>query len=552
MERVMAQKGTKATGISRRSFLTGVGAAGTLAAVGMIAGCTTGTQASSGVDATETSDVSWRTVPDVPGGSDVSETADVDVCVVGGGSSGLGAGRSALLHGAKSVLVLEKNGTSRVGGGVHGILGSKYAQAIGVEYSDTQVDEMIKEEVKMSSMRADERYYRLWAKRSGEVFSSMLDGFDSQYVHCTNNGAAPYDQLSDEYFSESAYPGEGLQVSSGDVNTPVIDGFTQWINQNGGEVRYNTAGEQLIKEGDKVVGVYAKKEDGSYLKVSAKAVIVSGGGFEGNEEMVAELAPHAIGTHVANTVPGDGSAISMCVWAGGVTQMSPCCIMLSSAKSPDDPNVPNPIPFICVNKNGERFANEATSSFVIPYSILNQPDRRAWQIFDANYAQTINALQIQTWMGTIVFNDEKIAKFEEAATKADTLAELADKLGVDPDGLQETVKTYGEMATAGHDDQFGLPLRFMSAVNPVTPPFYGMEIPYNCLVSLGGVVCNPETSEVLDESRSPILGLYASGNTVGERFGMAYTNNVTGLSNAFGDIGGYVAGESAGAYVTTA
>lgn len=523
-----------------------------MAAAAPLAGCSPKAQESTGSSTPESSGEevsSWRSAPAAPADDQVSETVDVDVCVVGAGSSGLGAARSALLHGAGSVLVLEKGETSRIGGGVHGIMGSKYAREIGAEYTPEQIDEMIKEEVKMSSMRADERYYRVWARRSEEVFESMLEGFDSQYVHCVNDGAAPYDQLSDEYFSESVYPGEGLQVSSGDVNTPIIEGFTQWIQSNGGEVRYKTAGEQLIKEDGKVVGVYARKEDDSYLRVNAKAVIVSGGGFEGNPEMVAELAPHVIGTNVANTVPGDGSAISMCVWAGAATQMSPCCIMMSSAKSPDDPNVPNPIPFICVNKNGERFANEATSSFDIPYAILNQPDKRAWQIFDANYAQTINDLKIQTWMGTIIFNDEKIAKFEGAATKADTLAELAQELGIDPDGLEAQVKLYGEMTEAGHDDQFGLPPRFMKAVNPVTPPFYGMEIPYNCLVSLGGVICNPETAEVLDESREPIPGLYATGNTVGERFGMAYTNNVTGLSNGFGDVQGFIAGESAASYI---
>jgi len=105
------------------------------------------------------------------------------------------------------------------------------------------------------------------------------------------------------------------------------------------------------------------------------------------------------------------------------------------------------------------------------------------------------------------------------------------------------------MTRAGHDDEFGLPSRFMEYVNPVEPPFFGMEIPYNCLVSLGGIICDPETCEVLDEARKPISGLYATGNTVGERFGMAYTNNVTGLSNGFGDVMGYIAGENAGAYI---
>lgn len=544
-------KSEETKGVSRRSFLAGVGAVGALAAAG-VAGCAPSSDSNGDNTASEPAgSEGWRTPPAVPSKDSIVETIDVDACIVGGGSSGLGAARSSLLHGAQSVLVLERDAASRIGGGVHGILGSKYAQEIGVEFSDETVDEMIKEEVKMSSMRADERYYRVWAQRSAEVFESMLEAFDTTHVHLVNDGAAPYDQLSDEYFSESVYPGEGIQVSEGDVNTPLIEGFTQWVTANGGEIRYNTPGEQLIQDAEgKVTGVYAKNEEGDYIQVNAKAVIVSGGGFEANEEMVAELAPHVIGTNVANPSPGDGSAISMCVWAGAQTQISPCCIMMSSAKSPDDPNVPNPIPFICVNADGKRFANEATSSFVIPYAILNQPGRRAWQIFDSNYAQTINDLKMQTWMGTIYFDEEKIAKFEEAATKADTLEDLASELGIDPDGLVAQVEKYSEMTTAGHDDEFGLPIRFMEKVNPVTPPFYGMEIPYNCLTSLGGVVCNPETCEVLDADRRPIPGLFATGNTVGERFGMAYTNNVTGLSNGFGDVMGYIAGESVGAYIS--
>ncbi|MDR0499753.1 MAG: FAD-dependent oxidoreductase [Coriobacteriales bacterium] len=574
--RVISDTDGFAGSISRRSFLSGIGATGALVAASAIVGCApttiggansgansgtnsgangtanvgTNSGGASGAASGALDSAGWRMAPAAPEASKISETVDVDVVIVGGGSSGLGAGRSALLHGAKKIIVLEKNESSRVGGGVHGILGSKYAREIGIDFSKELVNEMIKEEMQVSGMRADERYYRLWAQRSEEVFQSMLEAFDSKYVHCVNNGAAPYNQLADEYFSESVYPGEALQVSEGDVNTPVIDGFTNWINNNGGEVRYKTGGEQVIMKDGKVAGVYAKKEDGTYLQVNAKAVVVSSGGFEGNEEMLAELAPHVIGTNIANTVPGDGSGIKMCVWAGAQTQMSPCCIMMSSAKSPDDPNVPNPIPFICVNKNGERFVNEATSSFLIPYAILNQPQKKAWQIFDANYAQTINDLKIQTWMGTIFFNEEKIKKFEDAATKADTLAELAQKLGIDADGLTAQIKKYDAMQLEGHDDQYGVPHRFMTAVNPVQAPFYGMEIPYNTLVSLGGVICKPETSEVLDQQNMPIPGLYASGNTVGNRFGAVYSNNTCGLSNGFGDVGGYVAGESAGEYIS--
>lgn len=526
--------------ISRRSFVTGATVAAGVAAVATPAMADEVAPAKS-----------WREAPAAPTADQISEVVDVDFVVMGAGSSGLGAARSAIRHGIQKVLVIEKGEYSRIGGGVHGILGSTYADELGVVFTPELVDEMIKEEVKMSSMRADERYYRIWAERSREIFAGMLEDFDSQYVHCTNNGAAPYDQLADEYFSESVYPGEGIQVSAGDVNTPIIQGFTQYIQDNGGEIRFSTRGEQLIVEDGVIKGLYAVKEDGTYLQVNSPVVVISAGGFEGDPEMVAELAPQAKGCSVANYMAGTGDGIKAAVWIGAQTQTSPVCTMMSSAKSPDDPNVPNPIPFICVNKNGKRFANEATSSFVIPYAIINQPERKAWQIFDANYAQQINDLAIQTWMGTIYFDDEKIEKFENAAFKADTLEELAEMMGIDAQGLVATVAKYGEMAANGHDDEFGVPARFIQTVNPIQPPFYGMEIPYNLLVTCGGIVCDPETASVLDANKNPIPGLYATGNSVGERFGMAYTNNVTGLSNAFGDVWGYIAGESAAAYIAS-
>lgn len=529
--------------MTRRSFISAAGATGAVAAAAATVAPALADEAAAAATG------SWREAPAAPAADQIVETVDVDVVVVGGGSSGLGAARSALRHGVGSVLVIEKGDYSRIGGGVHGVCGSTYADELGIEFTDELIDEMIKDEVKESSMRANERYYRIWAQRSREVFESMVEDFDPEYVHCTNDGAAPYDQLDDEYFSESVYPGEGLQVSSGDVNTPVISGFTDFINNNGGEVRYATRGEQLIVEDGVVKGVYATNADGDYIQINAKAVVISAGGFEGDPEMVAELAPHVIGASCANYMPGTGDGIKMAVWAGAQTQKSPVCTMMSSAKSPDDPNVPNPIPFICVNKNGKRFANEATSSFVIPYAIMNQPDARAWQIFDANYAQTINDLAIQTWMGTIYFDDEKIEAFEEAATKADTLEELAEQMGIDAEGLVATVEKYNQMVENGHDDEFGVPARFIQAVNPVEPPFYGMEIPYNLLVTCGGLICNPETAEVLDADQQAIPGLYATGNSVGERFGMAYTNNMTGLSNGFGDVWGYIAGESAADYI---
>lgn len=538
-----------ASSISRRQFVGTAGVVSAAVAASNIAGIAQASEATEG-EAAPTG--SWRDAPAVPTADQISETVDVDVCIVGAGAAGLVSAHSAIKNGAGSVLVLEKSEYSRVGGGVHGILGSKWSDDAGISWTPEEVDAMIKDEIKASSMRADERYYRVWAQRSREVFESLTECFDTSNVHLVNDASATYDQLSDEYFSEAVYPGQGLQVSSSDTNDPLITGLTAWIQDNGGEIRYLTTGEQLIKDGDTVVGVYAVKEDGTYLQVNAGAVIAAGGSIEGNDEMFAEFCPHVYPITLSNYMPGDGSAIKMCVWAGAVMQSAPISTMANTAISPTAPNVPSPIPFIVVNRNGQRFMNEATSSFCVPYAIINQPGKVAWQIFDNNYAETINNLAMQTWMGTYLYNDEKIALFEETATRADTIEELAEALGIDPEGLSATVENYHQMVANGHDDQFGVPQRFIEAVDPVEPPFWGMEMPYFIDVACGGVKCDPETLAVLDEEGNAIPGLYAAGNTVGERFGMAYTNNMTGLSNGFADVEGYIAGESAAAYVSQA
>ena len=500
-------------------------------------------------DEAEQSGTSWRDAPAIPSEDQVSEEVDVDVVVVGAGGAGLVAAHSSIKHGAGKVLVLEKMAYSRIGGGVHGILGSAWSDEAGITWTPEEIDEMIKGEMIASCMRADERYYRVWANRSREAFASIAECFDTQYVHLVNDGAAPSDQLADEYFSESVYPGQGLQVSSSDVNTPLIEGLTAWVQEQGGEIRYNTKGEQLIMEDGAVAGLYAVKEDGTYLKVNARAAILAGGSIEGNDEMFKEFCPQVYPIECSNYAPGDGSAIQMAVWAGAQMQAAPICTMANTAISPDAPNVPSPIPFIVVNKNGERFMNEATSSFCVPMAIINQPGKVAYQIFGANYAEAINELAMQTWMGTYLYNDEKIALFEETAVKGDSIAELAEALGIDPDGLQATVDNYLAMAEAGHDDEFGVPQRFLKVVAPAEGPYWGMEMPYFVDVACGGVKCDPITCAVLDGNGEKIPGLFAAGNTIGERFGMVYTNNMTGLSNGFADVEGYVAGESAAAYL---
>ncbi len=531
--------------MSRRNFLKGTaGVTFALAGLGALGGCgSNSSQDSASNAATGNTSEDWDAQPSVP--ASIGEELDVDILVMGSGDAGLNAAYGALSNGAKNVLIIERSASSRVGGGVHGWLKSTYTEAYGWRADQSLVDEMIKEEIRLSHCHADERFFRIWAERSEEVGGIILKNIDTTNVHLSYQ-APTYDQIADEYFSEVVYP-IGHQVSGSDTNSPVIEGLTSSIKGLGGEIRFNCAGEQLIVgDGGAVVGAYAyDSANGYYVKLNANAVIICTGGFEGNITMIDVLMPWISGVTCANSQAGDGSGIRAGYWAGAAFSEEPMSCMLSAAVSPSEPNIPTPIPFMIVNKNGTRFVNEATSSFVIPCAILQEPDKTAYQVFDRHYAEQMRELGTQTWMGIVTYDEEKQAQFEQNAISADTLEGLAEKLDMDSDVFVAQVDRRNGWVDKGHDDDFGLPVERLALTTVKDAPFYAYKIPYYNDVTLSGILVDPETSQCIDSQKNRIKGLYAAGNTVGRRFSYVYTNNMTGLSNAFADVFGYIAGESA-------
>ncbi|MCL7466713.1 FAD-dependent oxidoreductase [Phaeovulum sp. NW3] len=140
---------------------------------------------------------------------------------------------------------------------------------------------------------------------------------------------------------------------------------------------------------------------------------------------------------------------------------------------------------------------------------------------------------------------------EGLVASANTLAELAEALGIDPDGLEATAKTFNAYVAADHDPEFGrgtkeFVLRFYgdpnNKPNPVLgtiekPPFHGMKLRFvAAAVGNSGIHVDGE-GRVLSQAGEPISGLYAVGSCTAQTVsGTGYNSGIAlgrGLAMAY-------------------
>jgi 3-oxosteroid 1-dehydrogenase len=183
----------------------------------------------------------------------------------------------------------------------------------------------------------------------------------------------------------------------------------------------------------------------------------------------------------------------------------------------------------------------------------------AWLIFDDNYRR-------HTPWG---FGMPKLRHIKDALPgqlpqewitngwikKADSIEDLARQIGLDPEKLSATVRHFNEYASKGQDPDFGRGdsqynkvlgdpgNKTNPAIGPIdTGPFYATEIYPGDVGTAGGVITN-ESAQVLDQSDTPIPGLYATGNMTATVAGRTYPGAGASIANTM--TFGYVAARHA-------
>lgn len=303
--------------------------------------------------------------------------------------------------------------------------------------------------------------------------------------------------------------------------------------QRGVEVVTKTAGEQLIVEDGRVIGIRAKREGRDFFVKGKRGVLLASGGFEWNEEMNKRfIYSPPLHAYTCPTNEGDGHIMGMEL--GAAVALMDHSIFQPGLGMPGDivgnnrhlhrPFIYGYPGMIMVNRDGKRCCDECFYPDM-GRAFLEYDRQRGgfknWPIFfvgDQSFRDMFPFAGLKRG-GTDV---------NELVKKGDTLRALAEAMGVSGDNLVETVDRFNRFAREGKDPDFHrgesmYDLRWAEAIFPnrgsnavlgplEKPPYYAVELSLTTAGNLGGLVINPN-AQVIDVRGEVIPGLYGTSNT---------------------------------------
>lgn len=533
--------------ISRRSFVQGGLAFSALAATTSLVACASPAKTSSkeGSDASASSEnpdmKPWEVYPGDIAESDISETTEQDVVIIGLGASGTYAAASAIENGL-SVTVLERNDTFNANGGSHFVFNSKAQKELGKE---VDVEIAVKDFLNLCNNKVDSAAVWTWANRSGEAADWFADVVKPY-------GLYPVLQHSDDEEITRIYPGTIIFLGganepidavdqdpyNGDLGlgfVPEIDllgALLEHIQSKGAQVQFGHTSERLVVEEGRATGVIASSADGKHKKfIAKKGVVIATGSYCQDSDMLAYYCPYVVnnpmGSEVAQFNMGDGSGIKQALWAGAAMQ-----------NNPDHPPMmfwgsTNCIKNVMVNLQGKRFIDETAGQSNMAAAQFTQQGATMVALWNAEYAKQLPAISYraddESWKAT---PEQLLSKWDALVEsgvfmKADTLEEIAGAYGMPADSLKATVEEYNGFCANGVDEAFH---KDPSQLHTLTGPYYATKygVPAS-LAAMGGLHVNAK-SEVLTATDEPIEGLYAIGLAAGDFYANQYSTRFAGNS----------------------
>ena len=493
-------------------------------------------------------------LPSLPIPADEIKTSfTTDVVVVGAGASGKAAALSAAEGGAR-VIQIDRHTTFRYSGGLIAAIGSRLQTSLGV-YVDK--DDACLQLMRHAGNKPDQRLIRLWANHSGAVMDWLMDFTDSRAVRTLMYQwplPAGFDPKTEYYpeFTVGHWQTDGTNRMLD--HSLLLRSLEEAALKAGVEIRYQTRALQMIRQGSgRVEGVIALDKTGEYLRFNARrAVILCTGDYGNNPWMMQKYCPVAADVALENNIymtrnedlrtapeplnTGDGHQMAMQI--GAVMEPGPHAPMSHVTVGPLGND-----PFLRVNIEGKRYENEDIPAQNIANSLIRQPGKKAWQVFDSKWPQEVRRMGIG--LGKFYeANDFVRERVEQETVKADSIETLAQQMGVPAGTLKATVERHNELARMGRDTDFGKRPDRLTTIE--RPPFYAGWVRQEFLVVLGGLNTNVRF-QPLDADRLVIPGLYLAGNTVGNRFAVDYPTMCPGLSHGMAYVSGRLAGLNAAA-----
>ncbi|MGL5435300.1 MAG: FAD-dependent oxidoreductase [Lachnospiraceae bacterium] len=482
---------------------------------------------------------------------------ETDVIVVAAGLSGLAASIAAAENGA-GVITFEKSnttgGAANMGMGPLGV-GSRIQREQMVSITP---GEAFRKHMYYTHYRVDARMVRDYYFKSGDTIDWLCDmGVEFLGVQRAFSAPETTRPYSDGEFTWHVVKPEGGGMPGPRCATAMIKKMTERAMELGVEFLMETPVTKVIMEDGKAVGVLAKGADGEEIEARAASVILATGGFGDNPQMIKEQTGYEFGKTIFNfAIPGmKGDGLNM-AWEAGAGKV-PCGMELMY-QLPDNMNhfiLDGAFrqPCLWVNRNGQRFMPEdqiANTTFT-GNAITAQPGCVAYSIFDSRLLKRYKKKgpDIISHVHPHDLYDHFDEQWErdladgyEPVFQADTIEELAQKAGIDPEGLLAQVDEYNEMCDAGFDELFEKDRHYMQPIEK--GPFYCCRQNVGAYGSLGGVLINHKT-EVMTQEARVIPGLYCVGTDACNIFGDSYPFILAGNTMGFCLNSGRIAGENA-------
>ena len=355
--------------------------------------------------------------------------------------------------------------------------------------------------------------HKVWLERSGETIDWYENVLSSYGIALWHEAAEEKHEVNYRHWATGHSPAWPVDGS--------LDGFTVLTDyaEKTGHVtfRYQTPMVSLTVENDRVTGAIGQGADG-YIRVNAsKGVLVCTGGYAANLDLLKQLQPHTTSIYAYNSAqPGcEGDGIKACLRVGAKMDETHSSMLFDRASVPADSlggaDCDTAMvfwmgsqPWLKVNLNGERFCNESGTYDFILHADASQPGNIHVCLWDADWQTYAQQFDMHGCSRMFPFDNgaapnlpiEVVTAMNEEALKAghiqqaDTIEELAEKLGLPAEALAKTVERNNQNYDNQRDDDFGKEPFRLSPVRK--PPFFGVRTTGALLCTMDGIVINTQ------------------------------------------------------------
>ena len=478
------------------------------------------------------------------------KTYETQICVIAAGPSGLAAAVQAAENGAR-VLVCEKasavGGAANMGMGPLGI-GTRYQRQQMVDLTVKKAFNMFMEYTHYNvDARLIRRYFAQsaetieWLEKMGVEFEGAFRYFPKAeptwHIVKTDQGIGP---------RAASFMVKALYARALDLGVTIL---------------LDTPAKKILMEDGKVAGVLATDANGEDAEIRCQAAVIATGGAGANKQFILEETGYHHGEDLFSfAIPGlMGDGLRM-AWEAGAERLK---VRVELAAEVENGiyltgSVANVFmqPNLLVNRFGKRVMNEEhmQNTTFLANVISHQKDKVCFSVVDTSiiHAYIRGGVDVTSLVRTNpdvsdFYDGLKTAEENGYHTffKADTIGELARKMGVNEENLKKTVADYNDFCDS-LDGEFFKDSRYLRPL--VRPPFYGAQVRAAGYGTVGGIRIN-ENCEACDSRFNPVPGLYAAGADACNIYDDSYMFLLPGNSMGFAVNSGRIAGMSAAAYV---